>query len=78
MNTRTFKKIEQQAETLKNLYRVSLCPVEEIFCFELFDEPYKMALRVLECDSADDFDTAWALGLNEETVKQVRRALGVN
>jgi hypothetical protein len=44
----------------------------------LFDEPYKLALKILDYGDLEDNLVAKELGINKQTVMQVRSALGVN
>lgn len=69
----TYDKIERNALLLRKLHAQG-----NIQNIELFDEPYKLALKVLDCKNLDEHLTAKELGLNKETVKQIRSALGVN
>lgn len=68
----TYRKISENANYLKQLH--SKGNIENL---ELFDEPFKLALNVLDCHSMSDRDCAKHLGKNLETIKQVRSALGV-
>jgi hypothetical protein len=68
----TYQKIEKNATYLKRI-----CAQGKLENFELFDEPYKMAIEVLNCSHMDEESCARHLGINKETVKQVRSALGV-
>jgi hypothetical protein len=46
------------------------------FTIPMLDEPYQLALRILEYDFDDDpYEVAKVTGINWQTVKQIRRAL---
>lgn len=68
----TYRKIAENATYLKRLHGKG-----NIENLELFDEPFKLALSVLDCHSTSDRDCAKYLGKNLETIKQVRSALGI-
>lgn len=68
----TYKKIAENASYLKRIHGKG-----NIENLELFDEPFKLALNVLDCHSMSDRDCAKHLGRNLETIKQVRSALRV-
>lgn len=68
----TYKKIEENANYLKRIHAKG--SLENL---ELFDEPFKLAIAVLDCRGMSDRDCAKCLSKNLETVKQVRSALGV-
>ena len=68
----TYDKIQANANLLKKLHAQG-----NIQNLELFDEPYKLALSILDYKSQSDKEVADALGLNKETVKQARSALGI-
>lgn len=69
----TYDKIERNALLLRKLHASG-----RIENLELFDEPYKLALKILDCSNLDEHLTAKQLRLHKETVKQIRSALGVN
>jgi hypothetical protein len=73
MNSQTYKKIQDKATYLRFIH--SKGKLENL---ELFDEPYKLALNILDCSHLEPDMCAVYLGINPETVKQVRSALGVN
>ncbi len=68
----TYRKISENASYLKRIHEKG-----DIENFELFDEPFKLAIRILDCDSMSDRECAKHLGKNIETVKQIRSALGI-
>ena len=68
----TYRKIAENASYLKRIHEKG-----NIENFELFDEPFKLAIKILDCHSMSDQDCAKYLGKNLETIKQVRSALGI-
>jgi hypothetical protein len=70
MNNTTFQKIRMKSNYLKRIFAAG-----NYQNYELFDQPYKLAIRVLECGSMSDDAAATYLNLNVNTVSQVRRAL---
>lgn len=68
----TYRKIAENASYLIRIH--SKGSIENL---ELFDEPFKLAISVLDCYSMSDEDCAKAIGKNISTVKQVRSALGI-
>jgi hypothetical protein len=76
MYSGTYQKIESQRSLLLRLHGSHGVNILTMPTFELFDEPYKLALRVL-CAPADDLAASRQLGVHLETVKQVRSALGI-
>ena len=71
MYKETFKKIQHKAAYLKRIH-----DNKELQNLELFDEPYKLAIKILDCDHLDDAEAAQYLEIHLSTVKQVRSALG--
>lgn len=43
----------------------------------LLDEPYQLALKILDYPGSDDKSIASELGVNWQTVKQIRKALEI-
>lgn len=76
MNATSYTKIEVHAYLLKSL-SCNHASVDSIANYTLFDEPYKLALRVLHCTETNDDYAAALLQINRETLRQVRRALGL-
>jgi hypothetical protein len=68
----TYRKIAENASYLRRIHAQG-----NIENLELFDEPFKLALKVLDCSSMNDRDCAKYLDKNLETIKQVRSALGI-
>jgi len=68
----TYRKISENASYLKRIHEKG-----NIENFELFDEPFKLAIKILDCDSMSDRECAKYLGKNIETIKQTRSALGI-
>ena len=68
----TYDKIQANANLLKRLHAQG-----NIQNLELFDEPYKLALSILDYQNQSNEDVVYILGLNKETVKQTRSALGI-
>jgi hypothetical protein len=69
----TYEKIEANAAYLKKIHAKG-----HIENLHLFDEPYKLALKILDYGDLEDNLVAKELGINKQTVMQVRSALGVN
>lgn len=73
MNTRTAQKIENYKD---RLWKIHQDRAAYSFTIPLLDEPYQLALKILEYDfDQDPHETARATGTNWQTVKQIRRAL---
>ena len=72
MNRSTYEKIQRNADYLRRIHADG-----KLENSELFDEPFKLALKILDCGNLDDRKCAQELGINLETVKQVRSALGI-
>lgn len=68
----TYRKIAENASYLRRIHAKG-----NIENLELFDEPFKLALNVLDCHSMSNQDCAKYLSKNAETIKQVRSALGI-
>ena len=68
----TYRKIAENASYLRRIHAK-----ENIENLELFDEPFKLALNVLDCHSMSNQNCAKYLGRNAETIKQVQSALGI-
>ena len=68
----TYDKIEANASYLKKIHAEG-----RLENFELFDEPFKTAIQILDCGNMDHQQASQYLGISTETVKQVRRALGI-
>jgi len=69
----TYLKIQSQASYLKKIHAQ-----ENIQNLNLFDEPYKLALDILDCQNLSIESCAAKLGIHEATVKQVRNALNIS
>jgi predicted DNA-binding protein (UPF0251 family) len=69
----TYDKIETNAAYLKKIHAKG-----NIENLHLFDEPYKLALKLWDYGDLEDNLVAKELGINKQTVMQVRSALGVN
>lgn len=68
----TYRKIAENANYLKKIHAE-----KKLENFELFDEPFKLAIKILDCGAMSDRACAQYLGKNLETIKQMRSALGV-
>lgn len=74
LKTISFQKLVDNSVFLRSLYHRG-CDVEDIANFELFDENYKLALRVLYMQRYPCHVAAHGLGLDSEIVYLVRKAL---
>lgn len=72
MNRTTFDKIRDNAASLHKIYGAG-----KYENYELFDEPYKLAIEVLTWQQLDDKVLANKIGISWHTVKQIRQALGI-
>ncbi|MEG4327902.1 hypothetical protein [Microcoleus sp. herbarium5] len=72
MNKTTYDKIKDKARLIHTVYEVG-----NYENYELFDEPYKLAIEVLTWQQLDDQVLADKIGISRHTVKQVRQALGI-
>lgn len=68
----TYLKIQAHANCLKKIHAQG-----NIQNFDLFDEPYKLALNILDCQNLSIEGCAAKLGIHEATVKQARKALNI-
>lgn len=75
MLDRTVRKIEAAARDLKRQHQKSGHSTN-IENFDLLSEPYKLALQVLDFSGEASADVARYLDKKEQTVEQIRRALG--
>jgi hypothetical protein len=74
VNQRTIEKISQNARVLWKIHNGSITVEPSIL--GLLDEPYRLALEVLEFSfDVDPKEVGQALGINWQSVKQIRRAL---
>lgn len=72
MNRTTFSKISLAADRLHKIHE----NLEQYkFIIPLLDEPYQLALQILKFPELDDREVAAQVGVNWQTVKQIRRAL---
>lgn len=72
MNRVTFSKINLAADRLHKIHD----NLEQYkFIIPLLDEPYQLALQILKYPELDDREVAAQVGINWQTVKQIRRAL---
>jgi len=69
----TYLKIQSQADYLKKIHAQN-----SMQNLDLFDEPYKLALDILDCQDLSVESCAAKLGIHEATVKQVRSALNIS
>jgi hypothetical protein len=72
MNKTTYEKIKDHASLLHKVYSSG-----DYRNYELFDEPFKLAIEVLTWQQLDDQTLANKIGISHHTVKQVRQALGI-
>ncbi len=72
MNKTTYDKIRDNASLLHEVYARG-----KYENYELFDEPFKLAIEVLTWQQLDDRVLADKIGISWHTVKQVRQALGI-
>lgn len=72
MNRTTFSKINLAADRLHKIHENL---AEYKFIIPLLDEPYQLALQILKYPELDDREVAAQVGINWQTVKQIRRAL---
>lgn len=73
MNQTTTRKIRRFAD---RLWKIHQDRKEYSFTIPLLDEPYQLALKILEYDlDLDPREVHRLTGINWQTVKQVRRAL---
>ncbi len=72
MNKTTYEKIKDNSALLHKIYEIG-----KYENYELFDEPYKLAIEVLTWQQLDEKVLAAKIGISWHTVKQIRRALGI-
>jgi hypothetical protein len=72
MNKTTFDKIRDNAALLRKFHESGIYEN-----YQLFDEPYKLAIEILTWQQLDEKALAAKIGINVQTVKQVRSALGI-
>lgn len=72
MNRVTFSKIALASDRLHKIHK----NLEQFkFVIPLLDEPYQLALQVLKFPELDDREVSAEIGINWQTVKQIRKAL---
>lgn len=72
MNTVTYSKIVLAAD---RLWKIHQNPDEYKFVIPLLDEPYQLALLVMEHPDLSDYEVAKVISVNWQTVRQIRKAL---
>ncbi|MCC3508305.1 MAG: hypothetical protein JGK30_07845 [Microcoleus sp. PH2017_40_RAT_O_B] len=73
MNKTTFDKIRENSATLHKIYGNG-----KYENYELFDEPFKLAIEVLTWQQLDNQVLADKIGIHVQTVKQIKTALGIS
>lgn len=74
MNSVTYTKIFSAADKLWKIHENS---EQYHFVIDLLDEPFKLALSIMKYPELSDYECAQSIGVNWQTVTQIRRALGI-
>lgn len=72
MNQTTANKIQQWSD---RLHKIHSDRSSYEFVIPLLDEPYQLALHILEYGDEDIYEIARKLGISWQTVKQIQKAL---
>jgi hypothetical protein len=73
MNQTTARKIERMCD---RLHKIHDSRRDYDFVIPLLDEPYQLALKILDCGlDSDPYEVAKQLNISWQTVKQIQRAL---
>lgn len=72
MNQTTADKIRQWSD---RLHKINQNRSSYEFIIPLLDEPYQLALAILEYGDEDIYEIAKNLGISWQTVKQIQKAL---
>lgn len=73
MNQRTAEKIRRWSD---RIHRIHASPQDYEFIIPLLDEPYQLALKILDCGIDNSpYEIGKQLSINWQTVKQIQKAL---